>query len=486
MSVCVCVCLCVCVSVCLCLGMVVTYCFPRQALRRSPLRTLDLSAASLVVLPIDTAISSKLQRPCNGTTHRERLGMLTTSVHRWLMDHAGETGASGGGGTAAHWRAPLEDYHPAKKFPATRRPAVEANDGDAEAAVEAEDRRELKRRSKAALREAALHLPRRSLLGKKKAKGSGGSSGSGGAAAYVEYRGPPVLVFGTYWATYRDWGGRSMRRNEMEPEAESRNASREASSGGGGMEGASNGDAAVGASAVADGRRRLAAVPKGPRTSQLHSQRGGRSLLSWPLAPWPSGRSSLSSSSSSLASSPPPTLWSLLAPHGILVTIDEYFSHDWPKVIVAPYLAHADVTRRLLTHIGAAAVGPAAASTAASTAERGGRGGGAGSEGDDGDEGGFRAVRSAGGGEYRDGRSLQLFFRGGVDHGSMCKRRRPHSRPVVGSTTGGGEKAAKRSASEVAAAANRRGDGTTTWLREAAVSVSSAGAFILHRPLFLH
>jgi hypothetical protein len=76
--------------------------------------------------------------------------------------------------------------------------------------------------------------------------------------------------------------------------------------------------------------------------------------------------------------------------------------------------------------------------------------------------------------------SLQLFFRGGVDHGSMCKRKR--LQPIDGGGGGGdGEeesnnnannknsKHGKRSAAEVAEYAMRSKDLKTTWLREAAV-----------------
>lgn len=40
----------------------------------------------------------------------------------------------------------------------------------------------------------------------------------------------------------------------------------------------------------------------------------------------------------------PNTLWSMLRSNAILATIDEFFARDWNKVLVVPYVAHADIT----------------------------------------------------------------------------------------------------------------------------------------------
>eukprot|EP00615_Pteridomonas_danica_P004457 CAMPEP_0114335888 /NCGR_PEP_ID=MMETSP0101-20121206/5347_1 /TAXON_ID=38822 ORGANISM="Pteridomonas danica, Strain PT" /NCGR_SAMPLE_ID=MMETSP0101 /ASSEMBLY_ACC=CAM_ASM_000211 /LENGTH=447 /DNA_ID=CAMNT_0001467641 /DNA_START=32 /DNA_END=1375 /DNA_ORIENTATION=+ len=192
------------------------------------------------------------------------------------------------------------------------------------------------------------------------------------------------MVMGTYWATFRDWGGRKPHRNEIEkpPSGAAKPAS-------------------VGT------RRSLLEESEGQESSPIRSK----------------------------------TLWSLLAPHAILATIDEYFSHDWGKVMVAPYLAHADISDSSMMQ-------------------------GIGSK-----DKGFKATHSSSGVDYKDGRTIQLFFRGGVDHGSMCKRRRidqtsPQESPLPPAQTSVGR---KRNASEIAAFANKAGDSSVTWLREAAV-----------------
>ena len=245
-----------------------------EALRQSPLRTLDISKASLAVLPFDTVISSKLKRPCLGKTHDERMRSLAFEVQRWLHEHDKSTSTLS--------REVVGD---------------DKNESD----------------------------PVGRKLGQR-------------------YKGVPVLVMGLYWATYRDWGG---------------------------------------------------------KVEKL--RRSGRFMQP-------------------ASSSTAPLLWPMLAPHAVLVTIDEFFTHDWNKVITAPYWAHADVSRRLMEANQVA-----------------------------------RPIRQVNGRSVQDhsvtlmdGRTIQLYFRGGVDHGSMCKRPVPPRKHEVSD-----------------------GSRTATWLRKAAVEYFS-------------
>ena len=383
-----------------------------EALRHSPLRTYDVRRASLVVLPLETALSSKLAKPCGGLpTHAQRLQRLTASVERWLSDHnpAMPTQAQGTTSSSSSSGSSWGSWGGRSSTRAGRRLLSNSKK---------------KNSKKGDSREGS-------------GSSSSGSSTSSGNSA-LDYRGPPVMVFGTYWATFRDWGGRAMRKHEMEPSGSS------AETGGGG------------------GSKQNNATSAGSRRHLLQQRQ---------LASWNSDASSDATSSDVPKQRKPPTLWQLLAPHGILVTIDEYFSHDWGKVLVAPYLAHSDVTKQLLA-------------TGSSPNDMGGTMGGGNGGGTA--AGGFFATKAANGAEYRDGRTLQLYFRGGVDHGSMCKRRRPVSSSfasedsapsgseISSSRDRGGDKnnknpPRKRSAAELRDAANRGADATTTWLREAAV-----------------
>jgi hypothetical protein len=383
-----------------------------EALRHSPLRTYDVRRASLVVLPLETALSSKIAKPCGGlATHAQRLQRLTASVERWLSDHNPAMPTQAQGTTSSSGSSSWGSWGGRSSAPSGRR--LLSN-----------------------------NKKKNSKKGDSKRGGSSSSAGSsagGSGNAALDYRGPPVMVFGTYWATFRDWGGRAMRKHEMEPSGSS------AETGGGG------------------GSEQNNATFSGSRRHLLQQRQ---------LASWNSDASSDATSSDTPKQRKPPTLWQLLASHGILVTIDEYFSHDWGKVLVAPYLAHSDVTKQLL---------PAGSSPKDMGGTMGGDNGGRTAGG------GFLATKAANGAEYRDGRTLQLYFRGGVDHGSMCKRLRPVSSSFASEDSapggsgisssqdgGGGDKnnknlPRKRSAAELRDAANRGADATTTWLREAAV-----------------
>jgi len=400
-----------------------------ESLRHSPLRTYDVKRASLVVLPLETALSSKLAKPCGGlATHAQRLQRLTTSVERWLIDHNPSMVSTQAQGTSN-----------ARDTTSSSSNSWGSWGG----------------RGSASSGRRLLSNSKKKNIKKSESNKGGGSSSSGSTSGgrstsgngALDYRGPPVMVFGTYWATFRDWGGRAMRKHEMEPTSSSSTSESSGTSEG------------INATTFTSTRRQL--------LQQRHFLASSGSSGSWN-----------SDASSEDATAPKqrkaPTLWQLLASHGILVTIDEYFSHDWGKVLVAPYLAHSDVTKQLLAGSDL---------RDAATAKANGAGGAA---------GGFLATKAANGAEYRDGRTLQLYFRGGVDHGSMCKRRRPvatssftsedfssrdgsggsnsNSRDAGGGGGGGGaQRSRKRTAAELRDAANRGPDATTTWLREAAV-----------------